>query len=279
MLGAVLFDRRGLTHALGGVGGGGLAAVAAGKPVGAGVSAVFCGHGGADRRVWRAWTGRFCAKRLPRWLMPVFTLVLTSVLAGAATAPFAAATFNRFTDYGLLANLLTVPMMSLLMAAGAMAALLAPLGLSGPALWVMEQAGRWILFIAHWVAGLEGAVTPIVQPGPWVIPLVTLAGAWADSVAWPAALGGGGAALVGVGAVDGARSAGVADLRRWRAGRAAGRRGPRAVSGARCGICRRIVVARRWRSGFADRGLCPGRLYRAKGRARVLSLAIGAVWR
>ncbi|OYU40479.1 MAG: competence protein [Pseudorhodobacter sp. PARRP1] len=132
---------------------------------------LIAGFGALDRQILR--------ERLPRWLMPVFTLVLTSVLAGAATAPFAAATFNRFTDYGLLANVLTVPMMTLLMAAGAMAALLAPLGLSGPALWVMEQAGRWILFIAHWVAGLEGAVTPIVQPGPWVIPLVTLAGAWA----------------------------------------------------------------------------------------------------
>jgi competence protein ComEC len=132
---------------------------------------LIAGFGALDRQILR--------ERLPRWLMPVFTLVLTSVLAGAATAPFAAATFNRFTDYGLLANVLTVPMMSLLMAAGAMAALLAPVGLSGPALWVMEQAGRWILFIAHWVAGLEGAVTPIVQPGPWVMPLITLAGAWA----------------------------------------------------------------------------------------------------
>ncbi|OZA02944.1 MAG: hypothetical protein B7Y02_16740, partial [Rhodobacterales bacterium 17-64-5] len=62
---------------------------------------------------------------------------------------------------------------------GAMAALLAPIGLAGPALWVMEQAGAWILFVAHWVAGLQGAVTPIVQPGPWVMPLITFAGIWA----------------------------------------------------------------------------------------------------
>ncbi|MDZ4312665.1 MAG: ComEC/Rec2 family competence protein [Cypionkella sp.] len=131
-------------------------------------------------------------ERLPRWLMPVFTLVLTSVLAGAATAPFAAATFNRFTDYGLLANLLTVPMMSLLMAAGVLAALLAPVGLAAPALWLMEQAGRWILFIAHWVAGLDGAVTAIIRPGPMVIPLLTFAGVWAilwrGNLRWAAAV-------------------------------------------------------------------------------------------
>lgn len=122
--------------------------------------------------------GRVMRERLPRWVMPVFTLVLSSVVAGGATAPFAAAHFNRFTDYGLLANLLTVPMMSLLMGAGAMAALMAPLGLAGPALWVMGLAARWILFVAHWVAGLEGAVTPIVAPGPWVLPLLAFAGCW-----------------------------------------------------------------------------------------------------
>jgi len=43
----------------------------------------------------------------------------------------------------------------------------------------MEQASRWILFVAHWVAGLDGAVTPIPAPGPWVVPLFTLGALWA----------------------------------------------------------------------------------------------------
>ncbi len=122
--------------------------------------------------------GAVLRERLPRWVLPVFTLVLSSVLAGFATAPYAAAHFNRFTDYGLLANLLTVPMMSMVMATGAVAALLVPVGLEGVALWVMEQASRWILFVAHWVAGLQGAVTPVIAPGPWVLPLATLGGMW-----------------------------------------------------------------------------------------------------
>ena len=177
MLGAVLFDRRALT----------LRSVALAAVVllllepeslaepgfqlsFAATVVLIAGFGALDRQILR--------ERLPRWLMPVFTLVLTSVLAGIATAPYAAATFNRFTDYGLLANLLTVPVMSVLMAAGAVAALLAPIGLAGPALWLMEVSARWILYVAHWVAGLEGAVTPIVAPGPWVMPLITLAGVW-----------------------------------------------------------------------------------------------------
>ncbi len=121
---------------------------------------------------------RILSTRLPRWLMAAYVLVLSSVLAGAATAPYAAAHFNRFTNYGLVANLLTGPAMSLLMAAGAVAALLAPLGLAFPALWLMGQASAWILAVAHWVSGLDGAVTPIVAPGAWPLPLITLAGIW-----------------------------------------------------------------------------------------------------
>ena len=177
MLGAVLFDRRALTLrsvALAAM----LLLLAEPESLAepgfqlsfAATVVLIAGFGLVEQRVLR--------EKLPRWMIPVFTLFLTSVLAGAATAPFAAAHFNRFSDYGLIANLLTVPVMSLLMAAGAVAALLAPIGLTLPALWVMEASSRWILYIAHLVAGLEGSVTPIVAPGPWVIPLMALGGVW-----------------------------------------------------------------------------------------------------
>jgi competence protein ComEC len=133
--------------------------------------ALIVGFAALDGSVYR--------QRLPRWFLPVFTLVLSSVIGGFATAPYAAAHFNRFTDYGLLANLLTVPVMgAVIMPAGAVAALLAPLGLAGLPLWVMEQGARWILFVAHWIAGLDGAVTAIPAPGPWVLPLFTLGALW-----------------------------------------------------------------------------------------------------
>ena len=177
MLGAVLLDRRALslrTVALAGI------TLMLTEPESlaepgfqlsfAATVVLIAGYGALSRGVM--------AQKVPRWMMPVFTLVLTSVLAGLATAPFAAAHFNRFTDYGLLANLLTVPMMSLLMGAGALAALLAPIGLAWPALWVMEQSARWILFIAHWVAGLDGAVTGVPSPGVWVMPVLVLGALW-----------------------------------------------------------------------------------------------------
>lgn len=123
--------------------------------------------------------GSIYRERIPRWLMPVFTLVLSSLIGGLSTAPYAAAHFNRFTDYGLLANLLTVPVMgAVIMPAGAVAALLAPFGLAALPLWVMEQGARWILFVAHWISGLEGSVTAIPAPGPWVLPLFTMGSLW-----------------------------------------------------------------------------------------------------
>ena len=117
-------------------------------------------------------------KGLSGWLVPVAMMVVTSGMAGLATAPFSAATFNQMTAYGLLANLLTVPVMSVLMGAGVVAALLAPVGLAAPALVVMGWAAQWILAVAHWIAGLNGAITPVPQPGPWVIPLISLGALW-----------------------------------------------------------------------------------------------------
>ena len=92
---------------------------------------------------------------------------------------FAAAHFNRFTDYGLLANVLTVPAMGLCIMPGAViAALLGPLGLGAPGLWLMEAGSRWILFIAAWIAGWDGAVTGVATPGPWVMPVMALGALW-----------------------------------------------------------------------------------------------------
>ncbi len=177
-LGAILLDRRALT--LRSVAVAGMILLLA-KPESllepgfqmsfAATIALIVGFAALDGSIYR--------QRLPRWLMPVFTLVLSSLIGGLSTAPYAAAHFNRFTDYGLLANLLTVPVMgAVVMPAGAMAALLAPVGLEGLPLWVMEQGARWILFVAHWVAGLEGSVTAIPAPGPWVLPLFTLGALW-----------------------------------------------------------------------------------------------------
>ena len=117
---------------------------------------------------------------LPAPLAWVGALALSSALAGAATAPIAAAQFNRIAEYGYLANLLAVPVMGTLVIPGAvLAACLAPLGLAAPGLWLMELGCRWILAVAGAVAGLEGAVIGVPTPPGAVLPVLALAGIWA----------------------------------------------------------------------------------------------------
>ncbi len=122
--------------------------------------------------------------RLARWQVVVITVIASSVIGGFATAPYAAAHFNRFADYGLLANILTAPAMGVaIMPMGVLAFLLAPLGLEGVPLWVMGKASEWILAVAYQIAAMEGAVTAIPAPHWLALPLITLAGLWL--IAWP----------------------------------------------------------------------------------------------
>jgi len=100
-------------------------------------------------------------------------------VAGIATAPVAAASFNRLAEYGLLANLLAVPLMgAIIMPAAVLAAVLAPVGLHGVGLAIMEPAIAWILAVSAHVSALEGAVMPIHQPAPHVMPLLSLGALW-----------------------------------------------------------------------------------------------------
>ncbi|AJE46302.1 ComEC/Rec2 family competence protein [Celeribacter indicus] len=115
--------------------------------------------------------------RWPKPLRGVAAVVLSSAVAGLATAPVAAAHFNRIADFGLIANLAAVPVMgALIMPAAVVALVLAPFGLSGAALWAMGLGIRWVLFVAATVSGWEGAVSRVPAPPPETLPLLALGG-------------------------------------------------------------------------------------------------------
>lgn len=122
---------------------------------------------------------------LPGWLKWVLMLALTSVVAGAATGPIAAAQFNRISHYGLLANMVVVPVIgAVVMPAGVIALLLAPFGLEGPALWAMGLGTEWMLMVAAWVSGLSGAVSTAPKPPALVVPLMGFGGALLALTPW-----------------------------------------------------------------------------------------------
>ncbi|MEM7506002.1 MAG: ComEC/Rec2 family competence protein [Pseudomonadota bacterium] len=106
-------------------------------------------------------------------------LIATSLLAGLATAPFAAFHFNRMAPYGLPANLAAVPVMGLWVAPSAVASgLLAPFGLEGWGLRAMGAGIDWILIVAHWTADLPGAVRPAEAAPLWILGAIGLGGLW-----------------------------------------------------------------------------------------------------
>lgn len=111
----------------------------------------------------------------PSWMRGIATLVISSTVAGLATAPIAAAHFNQIAHYGLIANLMSVPLMGLLvMPMAVLAACMLPLGLDWIALNIMKLGLDWILGVAHWVSGLEGARGTVMSPGPAILPLIAL---------------------------------------------------------------------------------------------------------
>ena len=120
----------------------------------------------------RAWRG-------PKWASWVGGVVLSSFVAGLATAPVAAAHFNQVPHYGLLANVVSVPLMGLVvMPAAVLAALLWPFRLSWVGLGLMKPAILWILGVAETVAGWPGALSFVISPPGAVLPLLTVGGLW-----------------------------------------------------------------------------------------------------
>lgn len=99
-----------------------------------------------------------------RLAMFVAATILTTVVASLATAPFAVYHFNRVALFGLLANMLAVPMMAMwIMPTGVLSMLLMAVGLESWGLMLMGWGLEAVLAAAAFVADLPGAVA-LVPP-------------------------------------------------------------------------------------------------------------------
>lgn len=114
-----------------------------------------------------------------RFLKSVLMLVLTSLVAGAATAPYSLYHFNHVALYGVLANMAAVPLTGIwIMPWGVASLLLAPLGLERIALVPMGWGIEAVLWVASLVADLPGSVAGAPSmPGP-LLAAISLAGLW-----------------------------------------------------------------------------------------------------
>ncbi|MDO9498797.1 ComEC/Rec2 family competence protein [Falsiroseomonas sp.] len=129
----------------------------------------------------RPWLARI--RQQASWWRPallfVLGLVLTSLLAGAATAPPGLHHFGRLQSFGILANAVAVPLTSLLVMPAALIAMLAlPLGLAEWPLRVMGWGVEGILLVAREVSSWPGAAPALVPLPGWGLALVGLGLCW-----------------------------------------------------------------------------------------------------
>jgi competence protein ComEC len=104
----------------------------------------------------------------------ISALLLASLVAGLATLPFAAFHFHRLAPYGVLANLLAMPIVSAwVMPAGLIALVMMPFGFDGPFWRAMGAGIDWMDAIALWVASLPGAVGRIPAFGVGALLMAT----------------------------------------------------------------------------------------------------------
>lgn len=114
----------------------------------------------------------------PLWLSACGILV-TTLLATAATAPFGVYHFQTFNPFGLLGNALALPFVSLVVMPAAVFGVLAyPFGLDWPAWALMGWASGLVLHLAHWVAGIERSTVVLPAFDTVALALFALALLW-----------------------------------------------------------------------------------------------------
>jgi competence protein ComEC len=106
-------------------------------------------------------------------------IMLTSLIASLATAPFALYHFNRVAVAGLLANMIAVPLTGLWIMPWAIGAfLLMPFGLEEAALAPMGKGIELVMAVARETASLDFSVVHLPAMPIYGLILVSLGGLW-----------------------------------------------------------------------------------------------------
>ena len=156
--------------------------------------ALVAGYGALMR--WRGGGGPPVSRPLPARIArtigaTILGIVASSIIAGAATAPFAAYHFHRVAPFGLVANVLTLPLFTLVvMPLGLIGSLLMPFGLDG---WCFQLMGRsldLVLIVSEWLYGVlpDRGTGPIAGLGVCLLAAALFAASFfAGSFRWLAA--------------------------------------------------------------------------------------------
>ena len=129
----------------------------------------------------RARSGWLTVMRHPGMRVAIFFggIVLSTLIASAAVAPFSAYHFHKSQQYAVLANLIALPVCNILVMPAALAALVVmPLGLEVIPLYVMGWGIEAMVWIALRVAHLPGAVINVPAMPTAAFLLMVAGGLW-----------------------------------------------------------------------------------------------------
>lgn len=129
------------------------------------------------------WVKAFLAAREEAWMSRqarrFAMLVVTGLVIEAALTPIVLFHFHRAGLYGAFANVVAIPLVTLVsMPAIALGLLLDLAGLGAPAWWVTDRSLALLLEIALWTAAQPGAVKLMPQVGPGTFALFVAGGLW-----------------------------------------------------------------------------------------------------
>ena len=120
-------------------------------------------RGGIAVRVWRYVAG----------------VMMTSIIAGAATAPFAIYHFQHVAAFGLIANMIAVPLAAFwVIPSGLIALVLYPIWLDAWPMTLMSVGIGMILDVAAIVSSIPGAAVDIAPMPSWALSCIALGGLW-----------------------------------------------------------------------------------------------------
>jgi len=109
----------------------------------------------------------------------VLGIAATDTISAFATAPYSLYHFSRTANFGLAANIISIPLMGFwVMPAAICAVALMPFGADG-ALWKLAANGVGVMLAAaRWTMNLPGAVSVFAHWPPAALGVLTLGGLW-----------------------------------------------------------------------------------------------------
>ncbi|MDR3519149.1 MAG: ComEC/Rec2 family competence protein [Azospirillaceae bacterium] len=142
----------------------------------AAVLALIAGYEAASPRLARWRREVTLATRL---VLYFFGIAFSSAIATAATTPFVLFHFQQIAWYGVLANVIAIPITAFWVMPCAIVTLLAsPFGLDAAVLSVMARGVGAIIAVAHGVSHLPGATAPLPAMPLRVLVAIALGGLW-----------------------------------------------------------------------------------------------------